>query len=127
MSMKSYFQNNCTLPTMWPDKFCALGQNFEFKLQVVIGDIKYPLLFHEQLIEENGRWAKCKLNMVYYIFCSCLFIFVWLFIGFLFFLKSRCQNNYGLGINFDKKVISFLCFLNLPSHQTSKIMAQWFK
>ena len=52
--------------------------------------------------------------MVYYIFCSCLFIFGWLFIGFLFFLKSGCQNNCSLGINFDKIVISFLCSSKPP-------------
>ena len=72
----------------------------------------------------RGEWKVSKLNMVYYIFCSCLFIFVWLFIGFLFFLKSGYQNNYSTAIKLDKIVISFLCFLNLPSHQTLKIIAQ---
>ena len=62
--------------------------------------------------------------MVYYIFCSCLFIFAWLFIG-IFFLKSGCQNNYSLGIISIKQSYLFLCFLTLPSHQTSKIRAHW--
>ena len=54
--------------------------------------------------------------MKYYIFCSCLFIFAWLFISF-FFLKSGWQNDYSLGINLDKIVISF--FVNFkPPHQT---------
>ena len=38
---------------------------------------------------------------------------------------SGCQNNYSLGINFDKTVISFFVFLNLPSHHSLKIIAQW--
>ena len=63
--------------------------------------------------------------MVCYIFCSCFFIFIWSFIGFFFFLKSGCQNSYSLGINFDKIIMSFLCFLNLPSHQALKIIARW--
>ena len=59
--MKFYLENTCTLATMWPDKFCALGQNFQFKLQVV-SEIQNPLpppSFHERLLEENGRGAKC--------------------------------------------------------------------
>ena len=59
ISIKVYFQNTCILATIWPNKFCELEHNFKFKLEVVLWDIKFPLSFHEGLMKDNGRWAKC--------------------------------------------------------------------
>ena len=59
--------------------------------------------------EQNVNLIWCIISSV----TAYLFAYGYL-LTFYFFLKSACQVNYSLAINFDKIVISFLCFIKAP-------------